>query len=157
MGSKARSNLRVILIGGSSHVGKSALARSLADTLGWRLISTDELARHPGRPWRSAPERVPDHVAEHYLTLPVDELIADVLHHYRVNVWPSVETLIRRYHSRSAVERSMVDKFVDRTLAYNEQMIDAVERHEFRRVDILRSSVAELTDRCLAALNAPQR
>ena len=208
MGSKARSNLRVILIGGSSHVGKSTLARSLADTLGWRLISTGELARHPGRPWRSAPERVPDHLAEHYLTLPVDELIADVLQHYRVNVWPTVETLIRpatteassdrlilegsalwpefvatlncdglsalwltagadvfrlrihrasRYHSRSAVERSIVDKFLDRTLAYNEQMIDAVECHGFRRVDVLRSSVAELTDRCLAALNAQQR
>ena len=109
MGSKARSNLRVILIGGSSHVGKSALARSLADTLGWRLISTDELARHPGRPWRSSPERVPDHVAEHYLTLPVDELIADVLQHYRVNVWPTVETLIRPATTEASSDRLILE------------------------------------------------
>ena len=65
-----RSDLRVILIGGSSHVGKSTLSRSLADKLGWRLISTDKMARHPGRPWRSAPERLPDHVAEHSWTVP---------------------------------------------------------------------------------------
>ena len=41
--------LRVILIGGSSHVGKSTLAQSLASKLGWRYISTDSLARHPGQ------------------------------------------------------------------------------------------------------------
>ena len=203
-----RSDLRVILIGGSSHVGKSTLARSLADKLGWRLISTDKMARHPGRPWRTAPERLPDHVAKHYLSLSVDELITDVLHHYRVNVWPKVETLIRSatteassdrlilegsalwpefvatlsfdglaalwltaseevfrtrihgeslYRSRSAVERSMVDKFLDRTLAYNERMIDIVNRHGFLRVDVLQSGVEELADRCVAALNAVQR
>ena len=201
---KIRSDLRVILIGGSSHVGKSTLSRSLADKLGWHLISTDKMARHPGRPWRSARERLPDHVAEHYVTLSVGELITDVLHHYRVNVWPKVETLIRSatreassdrvilqgsalwpelvatlsfdglaalwltasddvfrtrirgeslYHSRSAIERLMVDKFLDRTLAYNERMIDAINRHGFRRVDVLQSGVAELADRCLAALS----
>ena len=205
---KIRSDLRVILIGGSSHVGKSTLSRSLADRLGWRLISTDKMARHPGRPWRSASERVPDHAAEHYLTRSVGELITDVLHHYQVNVWPNVETLIRsatteassdrmilegsalwpeliatlsfdglaalwltasddvfrtrihgesRYHSRSAMERLMADKFLDRTLVYNKQMIDVVNRHGFRLVDVLQSGVAELTDRCLAALNAVQR
>ena len=203
-----RSDLRVILIGGSSHVGKSTLSRSLADKLGWRLISTDKMARHPGRPWRSAPERLPDHVAEHYLTLSVGELITDVLHHYRVNVWPKVETLIRSvmkeassdrvilegsalwpefvatltcdghaalwltagddvfrkrihgqslYHSKSAIERLMVDRFLHRTLVYNKQMIDVVDRHGFVRVDVLESGVAGLTDRCLAALNAVQR
>ena len=206
--SKIRSDLRVILIGGSSHVGKSTLSRSLADRLGWRLISTDKMARHPGRPWRSASERLPDDVAKHYLTLSVGELISDMLHHYRVNVWPKVETLVRsataeassdrvilegsalwpdlvatlsfdgiaalwltasddvfrkrihgesRYHSRSAIERSMVDRFLDRTLAYNERMIDSVNRHGFRLVDVLQSGVTELTDRCLAALNAVRR
>ncbi|MDD9986559.1 MAG: hypothetical protein OXQ31_09835 [Spirochaetaceae bacterium] len=204
MGSKARSDLRVILIGGSSHVGKSTLARSLADALGWRLLSTDQMARHPGRPWRSPPERLPDHVAEHYLSLSVDELITDVLRHYRINVWPKVQTLIRsaiaeacsdrlilegsalwpesvaklkldgtaaawltagdeifrhrihresRYHSKSTIERMMIRKFLDRTLAYNKRMIDIVDRHGFCRVDVRQSRVEELADRCLAGLN----
>ena len=87
-------NTRVILIGGSSHSGKSALSESIAANLGWNRISTDTLARHPGRPWRPEPGQVPDHVAEHYLSLSVDQLIKDVLHHYRVNVWPKVEKIV---------------------------------------------------------------
>ena len=51
-------NLKVILIGGSSHVGKSTVSESLAETLGWSHLSTDRLAAHPGRPWRPAPEKV---------------------------------------------------------------------------------------------------
>lgn len=204
MGSKARSDVRVILIGGASHAGKSTLARSLADALGWRLLPTDTMARHPGRPWRSPPEPVPDHVAEHYLTLSVGELITDVLDHYRTNVWPTVQTLIRSataeassdrlilegsalwpefvattsldalsalwltasedtfrqrihheslYRSKSLIERTMVDKFLDRTLAYNKRMIDVVDRHGFLRIDVLQSGIEELADRCLAELN----
>ncbi len=84
----------VILIGGTSHVGKSTVAESLADELGWSQVSTDSLARHPGRPWRPQPETVPEHVAEHYLSLSVDELLTDVLRHYRVNVWSKVEEII---------------------------------------------------------------
>ena len=87
-------NLKVILIGGSSHVGKSTVSESLAETLGWSHLSTDRLAAHPGRPWRPAPEKVLDRVAEHYLRLSVDELIEDVLRHYRVIVWPKVEAII---------------------------------------------------------------
>ncbi|MBN1579481.1 MAG: 2-phosphoglycerate kinase [Anaerolineae bacterium] len=85
---------RVLLIGGTSHTGKSTLAQSLASTLGWRYITTDLLARHPGRPWKTAPETVPQHVAEHYLTLSVNELIADVLRHYRDNVWPIAKAFV---------------------------------------------------------------
>ncbi len=40
------------------------------------------------------PEVVPEHVAEHYLSLSVDELLTDVLRHYRDNVWPIVEALV---------------------------------------------------------------
>ena len=87
-------NLKVILIGGSSHFGKSTVSESLAATLGWAHVSTDTLARHPGRPWKPAPEKVTDHVAEHYRCLPVDELIEDVLRHCRVNVWPKVEAIV---------------------------------------------------------------
>ena len=86
--------MNVILIGGSSHVGKSTIAASLAATLRWTHVSTDSLARHPGRPWKRAPDKVSDGVAAHYLNLSVDELIEDVLHHYRVNVWPKIEAII---------------------------------------------------------------
>lgn len=66
------------------------MADALAAKLGWTRISTDKLARHPGRPW----QQVPDHVTEHYLSLSVRELIEDVLRHYRVNVWPQVEEIV---------------------------------------------------------------
>ena len=199
-----RSDPRVLLIGGSSHVGKSTLARSLAETWGWRLLSTDTMARHPGRPWRSPPQRVPDPVSEHYLNLSVGELFTDVLHHYRSNVWPKVQALIRSaatgpssdrlilegsalwpefvatlnfdgvaavwltaregtfrqrihreslYHSRSGVERMMVDRFLDRTLAYNRRMIQVVDRHGLLRIDVEERGAEELADRCLAALD----
>ncbi len=88
------SSLRAVLIGGSSHVGKSTLSESLAARLGWERISTDSLARHPGRPWKPAPEKVPGHVAEHYLSLSVNELLEDVLHHYRIDFWPKVEEIV---------------------------------------------------------------
>lgn len=85
---------RVFLIGGSSHSGKSTLAESLASQLGWKYQSTDKLARHPGRPWQEKPKKVPEHVAEHYLFLSVEELIADVHRHYRDNVWPLIQELV---------------------------------------------------------------
>lgn len=84
---------RVVLIGGSSNVGKSTLAQFLTQQLSWRYQPTDGLARHPGRPWRPKPEPVPAHVADHYLSLSVDELIADVLRHYK-RLWPTIEELI---------------------------------------------------------------
>ena len=92
-----RLNPKVVLIGGTSHVGKSTLSKSLADELGWTQVSTDSLARHPGRPWRPQPETVPADVADHYLSLSVDDLLTDVLRHYRVNVWPKVEEIIDSY------------------------------------------------------------
>ena len=103
---KVPADLRVILIGGSSHVGKSTLADSLAAKLGWPQISTDKLARHPGRPW---PEPVPDHVAEHYLSLSVRELIEDVLHHYKVNVWPQVEAIVTEIATDTSKEGIIVE------------------------------------------------
>ncbi len=205
---KLNPDLRVILIGGSSHVGKSTVSESLAAALGWDHISTDSLARHPGRPWRPAPEKVPDHVAKHYLCLSVDELIEDVLRHYRVNVWPKVEAIIASrstdksttglvlegsalwpelvagldfdriaavwltaseevfrqrihvgslYSSKSPSERMMIDKFLERTLAYNARMVDAVNQRGFILVDVSQSGVTELTERCPSALNIDER
>ncbi len=84
----------IILIGGTSHVGKSTLAESLAQTLGWRQTSTDSLARHPGRPWRANPDDVPAHVREHYATLDVDQLMSSVLSHYDAMWTPLIEPLL---------------------------------------------------------------
>lgn len=55
------------------------MARALAAGRGWRTVSTDALARHPGRPWTAAGPHVP----EHYATLPVHELTARQLEHYQ--------------------------------------------------------------------------
>ena len=100
--------LRTILIGGSSNSGKSTLAAALATKLGWRYISTDSLARHPGRPWKTKPETVTDHVAEHYLSLAVDELITDVLRHYR-SMWPNIEALITTHAMDATTERLVLE------------------------------------------------
>ncbi|MFG2555977.1 AAA family ATPase [Streptomyces sp. NPDC048581] len=86
-------DLRVVLIGGTSHTGKSTVARAVAERLGFDCRSTDKLARHPGRPWQSPEWDPPPHVAEHYATLDVDELIRSVLDHYG-RLWPRIEELI---------------------------------------------------------------
>jgi 2-phosphoglycerate kinase len=85
--------VRVVLIGGTSHTGKSSVARAVAERLGFDCRSTDKLARHPGRPWRTAEWQPPPHVAEHYASLDVDELIRSVLDHY-ARLWPRIEELI---------------------------------------------------------------
>ena len=159
--------MRVVLIGGSSHAGKSSLAESLAANLGWTHISTDSLARHAGRPWKPHPEKVPDDVAEHYLCLSVDELITDVLRHYRVNVWPKVEAIVAShtsatpngsmYRSKSSREQTMVGKFLARTLAYDSRMVEVVNRHGLTLIDVSQSDVAQLTERCLEALSLRRR
>ena len=85
--------VRVVLIGGTSHTGKSTVARAVAERLGFDCRSTDKLARHPGRPWRTPEWAPPPHVAEHYSGLDVDELIRSVLDHYD-RLWPRIEELI---------------------------------------------------------------
>ena len=85
---------RILLIGGTSHVGKSTLAQLLALKLGWNYRSTDKLARHPGRPWQPKAEDIPKHVAEHYLSLSTEELLTDVLNHYKSNVYPLIENIV---------------------------------------------------------------
>jgi 2-phosphoglycerate kinase len=85
---------RLLLIGGSSHSGKSTLAGAVAERLGWRHRSTDKLAKHPGRPWAPSGSHVPEHVAAHYRALQPEQLLRDVLRHYRKNVWPQVEQIV---------------------------------------------------------------
>ena len=105
---KSDREFRVILIGGSSHVGKSALADHLGSKLGWRHVSTDSLARHPGRPWRYKLKTVPEDVADHYLLLSVDELIEDVLRHYR-SMWPRIRTMVTRHAADPSTERLILE------------------------------------------------
>jgi hypothetical protein len=173
---------RALLIGGTSHAGKSMSARLMSVAPNCTCVSTDYLARHPGRPWADPPRTVPAHVAEHYRTLSPEELLADVLRHYGENVWPQVleivdghvagpscdvlvvegsavwpefyaasalahrpevqafwvtaperelERRIRinsRYAERTLAERGLIDRFIARTLLYNERMLEAVDR-----------------------------
>ncbi len=193
----------MILIGGSSHVGKSTVAESLATALGWTHIPTDRLARHPGRPWAPIPHQVPDHVSEHYLSLTVDELVEDVLRHYKLNGWPKVEAIIAshlndptasgtvlegsalwpdfvsnldftkvaaiwltaseelfqlRIHANSLYtskfprERTMIDKFLERSLAYDKRMVEAVNRHGLTLVDVTDADETEINTMCLTTL-----
>ena len=101
-------DVRVILIGGTSNVGKSTLGQTLAAKLRWRHISTDSLARHPGRPWRVGPAAVPGHVAEHYLSLNVDDLLADVLRHYQ-RLWPDIAAMVTLHATDRSTERLIVE------------------------------------------------
>ena len=82
-------NPSIILISGSSHVGKTTLAKRLGQTLDWPLISTDDLARHPGRPW----PQVRDPVAEFYSRLS-PETIHWFLKVHHENMWPNIKRLI---------------------------------------------------------------
>ncbi|PWI20295.1 hypothetical protein DI272_03750 [Streptomyces sp. Act143] len=86
----------MLLIGGTSHTGKSTVARAAAERLGFAYRPTDLLARHPGRPWRTPEREVPPHVAEHYGTLGVDELIRSVLDHY-ARLWPRIEEIVTEH------------------------------------------------------------
>jgi 2-phosphoglycerate kinase len=95
----------IVLIGGTSHTGKSTLAESLAAQSGFKNISTDSLARHPGRPWKQRPEEIPLPVQQHYSALPVDELVSQVVKHYE-KLWPLILSVIESYKNGLILEGS---------------------------------------------------
>ncbi|KJX89036.1 2-phosphoglycerate kinase 2PGK [Agrobacterium tumefaciens] len=82
-------SLSTILIAGTSHVGKSTLAGLLSTRLGWQAISTDSLARHPGRPWPGIPAPV-----EEYYTALSTETIHWFLKVHHQNIWPLIRPMI---------------------------------------------------------------
>ncbi|WP_174020047.1 hypothetical protein G6L89_003300 [Agrobacterium fabrum] len=82
-------SLSTILIAGTSHVGKSTLAGLLSTRLGWQAISTDSLARHPGRPWPGIPAPV-----EEYYTALSAETIHWFLKVHHQNIWPLIRPMI---------------------------------------------------------------
>ncbi|MFJ4826387.1 hypothetical protein ACIP5L_24275 [Streptomyces bacillaris] len=200
-------DLRVVLIGGTSNTGKSTVAEVVAGRLGFEHRSTDGLARHPGRPWRTPDREVPPHVAEHYATLTTDELIASVLAHYE-HLWPRIEELITdrarpggpglvlegsallpervarltvprtaavwltaddavlrgrvraagRYEEAMAGERLLMDRFLARTVRYQELTLAAVDALGLDRVDGGGGrTVAEVADAVLAVAGAQAR
>jgi 2-phosphoglycerate kinase len=93
--------MRILLIGGTSHVGKSTIAQAIADKLGFDYMSTDKLARHPGRPWPTPPP----HVIDHYRSHTTDELITSLMIHYE-KLWPHIEHLIKTYKTGLILEGS---------------------------------------------------
>lgn len=195
---KVKNTLNSILIGGTSHSGKSTLAKSIASKLGYEYLSTDSLARHPGRPWKERPEWIPAHVREHYTLLTVDELVSDVLNHYdhlwstiygilKSNdiqgkkmvlegsaLWPtkvkehnlngvwltaSNEVLKDRIYSSSSYpektldEQKLIDKFLARTLRFNEMMMVQISNHQLSYINVENfSDIEELTDYCIEML-----
>lgn len=178
-------DLSVVLIGGTSNVGKSTLAQALTRRLGWSCVSTDSLGRHPGRPWTVADGQVPVHVAEHYRSLSIEELATEQLRHY-ARMWPQIRSLIEthardhagglivegsgvwpdrvaeisdpkvaaiwltaspatvrgriysasRYAELGVDATILVDKFVGRSIRYNEMMLRAVRRLGLACVDV---------------------
>lgn len=138
--------MKAILIGGTSHAGKSTLARYLSEVLGWKTVSTDSLARHPGRPWKTLPETVPPPVADHYLSLSIDELLADVLRHYR-GLWPTISDLTARSETPLVVEGSALWPQWAATLASpNVAAVWLTASDDFLRQRIYAASGFENTD-----------
>lgn len=168
-----------VLIAGSSHVGKTTLAKRLSEALGCTMISTDALARHPGRPWPEV--RLP--VAEYYERLS-PETIYWFLRVHHENMWPGLKRAIedgiaagRRFvlegsalrpefvaplisgrvvglclHADSDVlrermrteagyqeageaGRSLIDKFIERSLRDNSEMYRAAQENGMRIID----------------------
>ena len=112
----------VFLIGGPSHVGKTTLARALADQLGWARQSTDHLGRHPGRPWGG----VRAQVADHYLALTTAELMAAYEAHY-ARMWPLLERLITHHATDASAESLVLEGSGIRPAAVAGLHLDGVE------------------------------
>ena len=86
-----------LFISGTSHAGKSTLARRIGQTLNWPVFSTDRMGRHPGRPW----EKAPPHVLEFYERMSA-EAIHTFLQHHHLNMWPGIMRLIDDHQHRAA-------------------------------------------------------
>ncbi|WMT86319.1 AAA family ATPase [Pelagibacterium sp. 26DY04] len=78
-----------IVLLGTSHVGKSTCAGRLGAGLGWSVMSTDAMGRHPGGPWTD----VPRPVIEFYLGLP-DDAIEWFLRVHHQNMRPVIGAAI---------------------------------------------------------------
>ncbi|WFS03519.1 hypothetical protein [Rhizobium tumorigenes] len=191
-----------VLISSSYNVGKTTFATRLAQQLGCSVISTDSLARHPGRPW---PEVRPP-VAEYYARLS-PETIYWFLRVHHENMWPSIRQSIEaarrvqtpfvfegsairpeyiaplisgevlgvflyadndflrermrseaKYIQTDETRRSMIDKFIDRSLRDDSEMHVAATDHDVRVVDTSDGvAVATLFDELVERTLVPSR
>ncbi len=102
---------RVIAISGTSNLGKTTLASAVATTLSWPQISTDTLARHPGRPWTLADAELPSHVVAHYdQNLPTSLTDQQLDHFHRIEplVTDAVTRALEAHPDGVVVEGSAV-------------------------------------------------
>lgn len=83
------------------------MGQRLAAELGWNYLSTDQLARHPGRPWRDDGSALPADVVNHYSQLSTAQLVRSVLAHYQQNVWPIIAAIVRS-HLNNPYDPSLV-------------------------------------------------
>jgi len=189
--------VRAILIGGTSHVGKTRFSQRLAESLGWQTLSTDQLARFPGRPWG---RKIPQDVQDYYNRVVGPDLLTDVIDHFQQNVWPIAEAIVRSrisnsfdrqvvlegsailpecvqtagfekaraiwfvapremiqeriyasssYDSQAPDSQLLIDKFLDRTLKHNDQLVGELRSKNLFHVDV--SDQAALTE-CFESL-----
>jgi len=93
---------RILLIGGSSHVGIDP-AQSLASHLGW---NHRRQTCHPGRPWQAKPKKVPNHVADHYLLLSADELTSFVI---TEKMWSLIKDIVTFHATDVSADRLVLE------------------------------------------------
>jgi len=153
--------MRVLLIGGTSNVGKSTVAQAIAGKLGFDYMSTDKLARHPGRPWPTPPP----HVIDHYRSHTTDELITSLMTHYE-KLWPRIEDLITTHKTGMVLEGSGIwpDHVANLTvpntaaiwLTADKQVIQA-RVHAISHYETATNDERHLIDQFLARTNGYQK
>ena len=140
-----------ILIAGTSHVGKSTFATAIARLLGRELISTDDLARHPGRPWPT----VRPQVAEFYSELS-DDTIHWFLKVHHENLWPRIEQIIeaRRQLSKPFILEgsALRPEYMARIKAGVVRPVLLHGDNEFLRIRLIEGSRLQRVDQASAAV-----
>lgn len=140
-----------ILIAGTSHVGKSTFATAIARLLGRELISTDDLARHPGRPWPT----VRPQVAEFYSGLS-DDTIHWFLKVHHENLWPRIEQIIeaRRQLSKPFILEgsALRPEYMARIKAGVVRPVLLHGDNEFLRIRLIEGSRLQHVDQASAAV-----
>lgn len=112
---------KITLIGGTSHCGKTTFAKRMSAKYGVKLISTDSLAKHPGRPWSERPNNnIPENVKDYYSKLSTKEMMTSVLMHYQ-KLWSSIRAEIEqciRENTNLIIEGSaLLPKLIDQTFS----------------------------------------
>ncbi|MEZ5932593.1 MAG: hypothetical protein R3F54_11660 [Alphaproteobacteria bacterium] len=134
-----------LLIAGTSHTGKSTLAAAIGRALGWEVLSTDRLARHPGRPW----PRVPPHVAEYYARLSDETIYRFLLNHHE-NMWPGIQRLISDMQGQGkpfVLEGSALrPDYVSKAVSTENAVVCLHADHDFLRARMLAESGYERLD-----------